>query len=155
MKFINNRVEKYLFSKNIDGIHRVKDSEDRYLIEMDFEGCMHAIRQERAGYTLINSTRDDKIQNHVNSSCQDDDKKNSSEYQTLQTLLKLLCDYLPNQPQNEHAISATLDCIKKLEGCILSPISALLNGLIYGDTELVGKFTASHSFACNFHHITH
>ena len=41
---MKRRVEKYLYSKNIDGMHRLKDNNDRYLIGDDIDGCLRAAR---------------------------------------------------------------------------------------------------------------
>jgi hypothetical protein len=41
---MKRKVEKYLYSKNIDGVHRLRDKEDRYLIGNDIEGCLRAAR---------------------------------------------------------------------------------------------------------------
>ena len=41
---MKRKVEKYLYSKNIDGVHRLKDHNDRYLIGDDLEGCLRAAR---------------------------------------------------------------------------------------------------------------
>ncbi len=48
---MKRKVEKYLFSKNIDGVHRLKDAEDRYLVGTDIEGCLRAARQAPASHT--------------------------------------------------------------------------------------------------------
>ena len=41
---MKRKVEKYLYSKNIDGVHRLKDNNDRYLIGDDIDGCLRAAR---------------------------------------------------------------------------------------------------------------
>ncbi|KAL7531656.1 hypothetical protein ACHAXR_005540, partial [Thalassiosira sp. AJA248-18] len=41
---MKRKVEKYLYSKNIDGVNKLKDSNDRYLIGDDIEGCLRAAR---------------------------------------------------------------------------------------------------------------
>jgi len=48
---MKRKVEKYLYSKNIDGVHRLKDKEDRYLIGDDIEGCLRAARHAPASHT--------------------------------------------------------------------------------------------------------
>ncbi|KAL3808079.1 hypothetical protein ACHAXA_006841 [Cyclostephanos tholiformis] len=45
---MKRKVEKYLYSKNIDGVHRLKDKENRYLIGDDIEGCLRAARHAPA-----------------------------------------------------------------------------------------------------------
>lgn len=47
---MKRKVEKYLYSKNIDGVHRLKDSRDRYLIGDDIDGCLRAARQAPASH---------------------------------------------------------------------------------------------------------
>ncbi|KAL7529433.1 hypothetical protein ACHAXR_002963 [Thalassiosira sp. AJA248-18] len=42
---MKRKVEKYLYSKNIDGVNRLKDQYDRYLVGEDIEGCLRAARQ--------------------------------------------------------------------------------------------------------------
>ena len=43
---MKRKVEKYLYSKNIDGVHRLKDEETGFLlIGTDVEGCLKAARQ--------------------------------------------------------------------------------------------------------------
>jgi len=41
---MKRKVEKYLYSKNIGGVHRLKDKNDKYLIGDDIEGCLRAAR---------------------------------------------------------------------------------------------------------------
>ena len=58
---MKRKVEKYLYSKNIDGAHKLKDKEDRYLIGDDIEGCLRAARHAPAstsslGRSCINPT---------------------------------------------------------------------------------------------------
>ena len=54
---MKRKVEKYLYSKNIDGVHRLKDKEDRYLIGDDIEGCLRAARHTGlSGRSGINPT---------------------------------------------------------------------------------------------------
>lgn len=48
---MKRKVEKYLYSKNIDGVHRLKDAEDRYLVGTDIEGCLRAARQAPASHS--------------------------------------------------------------------------------------------------------
>jgi len=43
---MKRKVEKYIYSKNIDGVHRVVDSTGRYLIGRDIEGCLRAVRTQ-------------------------------------------------------------------------------------------------------------
>ena len=45
---MKKKVEKYLYSKNIDGVHRLKDNNDRYLIGDDIDGCLRAVRDATA-----------------------------------------------------------------------------------------------------------
>ena len=45
---MKRKVEKYLYGKNIDGVHRLKDKNDRYLIGDDIEGCLAAARATSA-----------------------------------------------------------------------------------------------------------
>lgn len=47
---MKRKVEKYLYSKNIDGVHRLKDAENRYLVGTDIEGCLRAARQAPASH---------------------------------------------------------------------------------------------------------
>mmetsp|Transcript_29811 Transcript_29811/g.72033 ORF Transcript_29811/g.72033 Transcript_29811/m.72033 type:complete len:922 (+) Transcript_29811:218-2983(+) len=54
---MKRKVEKYLYSKNIDGVHRLKDKNDRYLIGDDIEGCLTAARQAPASQTKNPSGR--------------------------------------------------------------------------------------------------
>ena len=42
---MKRKVEKYIHSKNFDGVNRVKDEDGRYLIGDDLEGCLAAARQ--------------------------------------------------------------------------------------------------------------
>ena len=37
---MKRKVEKYLYGKNIDGVRRLKDHNDRYLIGDDIDGCL-------------------------------------------------------------------------------------------------------------------
>jgi len=49
---MKRKVEKYLYSKNIDGCHRLKDQKTgRLLIGNDIEGCLKAARQAAANST--------------------------------------------------------------------------------------------------------
>lgn len=41
---MKRKVEKYLYSKNIGGVHLLKDHNGRYLIVDDIEGCLLAAR---------------------------------------------------------------------------------------------------------------
>ena len=41
---MKRKVEKYIYSKNIGGVHRLKDKNDKYLIGDDIEGCLRAAR---------------------------------------------------------------------------------------------------------------
>ena len=41
---MKRKVEKYLYSKNIGGVHRLKDKNEKYLIGDDIEGCLAAAR---------------------------------------------------------------------------------------------------------------
>jgi hypothetical protein len=41
---MKRKIEKYLYGKNIDGVRRLKDHDDRYLIGDDIDGCLHAAR---------------------------------------------------------------------------------------------------------------
>ena len=45
---MKRKVEKYLYGKNIDGVHRLKDKNDKYLIGDDVEGCLAAARATSA-----------------------------------------------------------------------------------------------------------
>ncbi len=45
---MKRKVEKYIYSKNIDNVHKVVDSNGRYLIGHDVEGCLRAVRQPPA-----------------------------------------------------------------------------------------------------------
>ncbi len=45
---MKRKVEKYLYSKNIGGQHKLMDEEGRYLIGDDIEGCLQAARQQPA-----------------------------------------------------------------------------------------------------------
>ena len=47
---MKRKVEKYIYAKNIDGINRVVDSNGRYLIGHDVEGCLRAVRQPAASH---------------------------------------------------------------------------------------------------------
>ncbi len=42
---MKRKVEKYILSKNIEGVNKVVDSNGRYLIGHDVEGCLRAVRQ--------------------------------------------------------------------------------------------------------------
>jgi len=52
---MKRKVEKYLYSKNIDGVHRLKDGNDRYLIEEDIVGCLKAARMAPASQVKSSS----------------------------------------------------------------------------------------------------
>jgi len=39
---LKKKVEKYVFNKNIDGVHKLKDDEGRYLID-DIDGCLNSL----------------------------------------------------------------------------------------------------------------
>jgi hypothetical protein len=41
---MRRKVEKYVYSKNIDGIHKIYGEDNRYLISHDIEGCLKALR---------------------------------------------------------------------------------------------------------------
>ena len=41
---MKRKVEKYLYEKNIGGIHRIKDEDNKYLIGDDIAGCLSAVR---------------------------------------------------------------------------------------------------------------
>lgn len=41
---MRRKVEKYVYSKNIDGIHKIYGEDKRYLIANDIEGCLKALR---------------------------------------------------------------------------------------------------------------
>ena len=47
---MKRKVEKYLYTKNIDGVHRLKDDRNRYLIGEDIEGCLRAARLAPASH---------------------------------------------------------------------------------------------------------
>eukprot|EP00559_Dactyliosolen_fragilissimus_P003035 CAMPEP_0184865066 /NCGR_PEP_ID=MMETSP0580-20130426/16851_1 /TAXON_ID=1118495 /ORGANISM="Dactyliosolen fragilissimus" /LENGTH=525 /DNA_ID=CAMNT_0027364087 /DNA_START=101 /DNA_END=1675 /DNA_ORIENTATION=+ len=49
---MKRKVEKHIYAKNIDGIHRVVDSQKRYLIGDDVEGALRAVRQPPASHLL-------------------------------------------------------------------------------------------------------
>ncbi|KAL9185841.1 hypothetical protein ACHAXT_003618 [Thalassiosira profunda] len=42
---MKRKVEKYLHNKNIGGVHRLKDDQNRYLLGEDIEGCLRAVRE--------------------------------------------------------------------------------------------------------------
>ncbi len=42
---MKRKVEKYIYSKNIEGVNKVVDSNGRYMIGHDVEGCLRAVRQ--------------------------------------------------------------------------------------------------------------
>jgi transposase-like protein len=44
---LKRKVEKYLCSKNINGLNMLKDKDDQYLIGNDIEGCLRAVRNNR------------------------------------------------------------------------------------------------------------
>lgn len=48
---MKRKVEKYLYSKNIGGVHKLMDEEGKYLIGDDIEGCLRAARQAPASST--------------------------------------------------------------------------------------------------------
>ena len=54
---MKRKVEKYIQAKNIDGIHRVVDANNRYLIGSDVEGCLRAVRQPPASHSKDGSKR--------------------------------------------------------------------------------------------------
>ena len=41
---MKRKVENYLYEKNIGGVHRLKDENNKYLIGDDIEGCLRATR---------------------------------------------------------------------------------------------------------------
>lgn len=43
---MRRKVEKYVYSKNIDGIHKIYGEDKRYLIANDIEGCLQALRAD-------------------------------------------------------------------------------------------------------------
>jgi hypothetical protein len=45
---MKRKVEKYIYTKNIEGVNKVIDSNGRYLIGHDVEGCLRAVRQPPA-----------------------------------------------------------------------------------------------------------
>jgi len=45
---MKRKVEKYLYSKNIGGQHKLMDEQGRYLIGDDIDGCLQAARQQPA-----------------------------------------------------------------------------------------------------------
>jgi len=47
---MKRKVEKYIYAKNINGRNDVIDSNDRYLIGNDVEGCLQAVRQPPASH---------------------------------------------------------------------------------------------------------
>eukprot|EP01082_Thalassiosira_pseudonana_P007179 g6537.t1 g6537 contig23:701512-702841(+) len=42
---LKRKLEKYLYSKNIGGVHKLVDEQGRYLIGDDIEGCLRAVRE--------------------------------------------------------------------------------------------------------------
>lgn len=54
---MKRKLEKYIYSKNIDGVHRVLDANGRYLIGHDVEGCLRAVRQPAASSHRPGSTK--------------------------------------------------------------------------------------------------
>jgi hypothetical protein len=59
---MKRKVEKYIYSKNIDNVHKVVDENKRYLIGHDVEGCLKAVRQSSSASsarrkTSTNSTK--------------------------------------------------------------------------------------------------
>jgi len=40
---MKSKIEKYLYGKNIGGIHQIKDKNDKYLIGDDIDGCLSAV----------------------------------------------------------------------------------------------------------------
>ena len=54
---MKRKVEKYIYSKNIDGVHKVIDSNGRYLIGHDVEGCLRAVRQPAGSHGQITNRR--------------------------------------------------------------------------------------------------
>lgn len=47
---MKRKVEKYLWSKNINGMHRLKDENGNYLIGDDIQGCLRAARAQPASH---------------------------------------------------------------------------------------------------------
>jgi hypothetical protein len=41
-KSMKKKVEKYVYNMNIDGVHKIKDDEGRYLID-DIDGCLSSL----------------------------------------------------------------------------------------------------------------
>ena len=56
---MKRKVEKHVYMKNIDGVHKVIDSKRRYLIGDDIEGCLKAVRAQSAP---ISKTKSGKVQ---------------------------------------------------------------------------------------------
>lgn len=48
---MKRKIEKFIYSKNIDNVHRIVDENRRYLIGDDIEGCLRAVRQPPASHT--------------------------------------------------------------------------------------------------------
>ena len=60
---MKRKVEKYIYSKNIDGCHRVIDNNKRYLIGDDVEGVLRAVRQPPASHTQKDTSRSKRAPN--------------------------------------------------------------------------------------------
>ena len=58
---MKRKVEKYIFSKNIDGCHRVIDGNKRYLIGDDVEGVLGAVRQPPASHATKDGSRSKRV----------------------------------------------------------------------------------------------
>lgn len=54
---MKRKVEKYIYSKNIDGCHRVIDGNKRYLIGDDVDGVLGAVRQPPASHAQKDGSR--------------------------------------------------------------------------------------------------
>jgi len=67
---MKRKVEKYIYAKNINGRNDVVDSNDRYLIGDDVEGCLRAVRQPPASHAVkdgVHKVRRGVQQNRITS----------------------------------------------------------------------------------------
>jgi len=63
---MKRKVEKYIYSKNINSIHKVVDSNGRYLIGHDVEGCLKAVRNPQSSQSQSSQRRKNSINASTN-----------------------------------------------------------------------------------------
>ncbi len=61
---MKRKVERYVHSKNIDGVNKILDNKKRYLIGDDIEGCLKAVRAQAAPISKMKSSKPRKKSSH-------------------------------------------------------------------------------------------